>query len=381
MSIFAAIVALCVVIIIHEAGHYLAAVWTGMKVDRFSVFGIGPTILKLGTWRGTEFVISAIPFGAFVLIRGMEISDQEQALAGDAIDDDAWNKAIRAAQGPGSARARKAAAVASPNFRDKPLWARAAVLAGGPVANYLAAMLLLFGLFTVAGERGPVTRIEISEVVAGKPAAAAGLQVGDRIVELDGVAIDPAAGSKPLIDVIKAHPGEPLAVTVERGGQTVAAIVEPTAEGKIGAGLDPTGDRIEMGVGEAAVLAVQGPLDLSKRQLVGLYLLVTGQLDAEVQGPVGIVKGIATSIERGFIPFVTMAAMISTLLGLFNLLPLPALDGGRLTFLGYEALARRRARPGVEEMVHGYGMLALLLLIAVVTVRDLGVIDKVRSFL
>jgi regulator of sigma E protease len=378
MSIFAAIVALCVVIIIHEAGHYLAAVWTGMKVDRFSVFGIGPTILKLGTWRGTEFVISAIPFGAFVLIRGMEPNDEGEP-AGDAIDDDAWAKAIGAAKG--SARAREVPAVASPNFRDKPLWARAAVLAGGPVANYLAAMLLLFGLFTVAGERGPVTRIEISEVVAGKPAEVAGLQVGDRIVELDGVAIDPAAGSKPLIDVIKAHPGEPLAVTVERGGQAVSAIVEPTAEGKIGAGLDPTGDRIAMGVGEAAVLAVQGPLDLSKRQLVGLYLLVTGQLDAEVQGPVGIVKGIATSIERGFIPFVTMAAMISTLLGLFNLLPLPALDGGRLTFLGYEALARRRAKPGVEEKVHGYGMLALLVLIAVVTVRDLGVFDKVRSFL
>jgi len=374
LAAFAAIVALCVVIIIHEAGHYLAAVWTGMKVDRFSVFGIGPTILKLGTWRGTEFVISAIPFGAFVLIRGMEPSDDGERTTGDAIDDDAWAKAVAAAKG--SAPRVKAS---SPNFRDKPLWARAAVLAGGPVANYLAAMLLLFGLFAVAGERGPVTRIEITDVAAGKAAAAAGLQVDDRVIELDGVPVDPTAGPQPLIDVFKAHPGEPVSITVERQGEQVVTTVQPNEQGKIGTNLDPTGDRIPVGVGKAAVLAVEGPLELSRRQLVGLYLLITGQLDAEVQGPVGIVKGIATSIERGLIPFVTMVAMISTLLGLFNLLPLPALDGGRLTFLGYEALARRRARAHVEELVHGYGMLALLGLIAVVTVRELGVIDKLRS--
>jgi regulator of sigma E protease len=378
MSILVAVVALCVVVIIHEAGHYLAAVATGMKVDRFSVFGIGPTVVRLGTWRGTEFVISAIPFGAFVLIRGMELSEHEQTMTGDAIDDEAWATAVAAAKRADG----KPAKAASVNFRDKPLWARAAVLAGGPIANYIAAMVLLFGLFALVGERAPEpTRIEVSEVVAGKPAAAAGLQVGDRIGELDGVPVVPAAGNQALIDVIKAHPGEPLAVVVEREGQAVALTVEPSAEGKIGAGLDPTGDRLPMTVGQAAVKAVQGPIELSRRQLVGLYLLVTGQLDAEVQGPVAIVKGIATSIERGFIPFVSMVAMISTLLGLFNLLPLPALDGGRLSFLAYEAVARRRAKPHVEELVHGYGMLALLSLMAVVTVRELGVVDMIRSFL
>jgi regulator of sigma E protease len=346
-----------------------------MKVDRFSVFGIGPTIVRLGTWRGTEFVISAIPFGAFVLIRGMEPSDEGERVTGDSIDDDAWAKAMAAAKG----ETPKPTRTTSPNFRDKPLWARALVLAGGPIANYLAAMLILFGLFVLAGKGGPVTRIEIAEVQANMPAAAAGLQVGDRIVELDGVAVDPPAGRDPLIEVIKAHPGEPLAITVERQGERVAMTVQPNENGKIGAGLDPTGDRLPVGVGEAAVKAVVVPLELSRSQLVGLYLLVTGQLEAEVQGPVGIVKGIATSIERGFLPFVTMVAMISTLLGLFNLLPLPALDGGRLSFLVYEAISRRRATARVEETVHGYGMLALLGLIAVVTVRELGVIDKIRS--
>jgi regulator of sigma E protease len=382
MSIFAAIVALCVVIVIHEAGHYLAAVWTGMKVDRFSVFGIGPAILKLGTWRGTEFVISAIPFGAFVLIRGMEPGDDEPGPRSgtDAIDDDAWAKAIHAAKGGSAGPAGPAKAKpASPNFRDKPLWARAAVLAGGPLANYLAAMVLVFGLFSVVGKQGQVTHIEVTEVFAGLPAATAGLEVGDRIIEIGGTTVEPKANIGPVIEVIQAHAGKPLEITIERRGQTVFETVEPNDEGKIGAGLAGIREWIPVGAGEATLLAVEWPLARSKEQLVGLYQYITRQIDAEMQGPVGIVKGIASSIERGLVPFITMTALISTLLGLFNLLPLPALDGGRLSFLAYEALARRRANGRTEELVHGYGMLALLSLIAVVTLRELGVIDKIRS--
>jgi regulator of sigma E protease len=358
MSIVAAIVALCVVIILHELGHYLAAVWTGMKVDRFSVFGIGPTILKLGTWRGTEFVISAIPFGAFVLIRGMEISDEERAFAGDAIDEDAWAKAKEA----------------SPNYRDKPLWARAAVLAGGPLANYLTAMVLFFAVYMAAGVPGPASRIEVTQVAEGKPAATAGLEVGDRIVAIGDTPIDPVAGSQAVIDVLVAHPGEALPITLVRNGETVVKTVQPSDEGKIGAGLAPGSDSVPVSAGEAAVLAVERPLAITRAQLVGLYKWITGQLDAEMQGPARIVQHIATSIESGLISFLKTAALISTLLGMFNLLPLPALDGGRLTFLGYEAVARRRASGRVEELVHGYGMLVLLVLIALVTVGD------IRSF-
>ena len=364
MSIVAAIVALCVVIILHELGHYLAAVWTGMKVDRFSVFGIGPTILKLGTWRGTEFVISAIPFGAFVLIRGMEISDEERAFAGDPLEQDAWDKA----------RAAQQAQAPSPNFRDKPLWARALVLAGGPIANYLTAMVLFFGVFLASGVPGPINRIEVTQLADDKPAATAGLEVGDRIVAIGDTPVDPAAGNQAVIDVLVAHPSEPLAVTVVRDGQTLVKTVTPSEEGKIGAGLTAASDPVPVAAGEAAVLAIERPLEITRIQLTRLYKWITGQLDAEMQGPARIVKHIATSIESGMISFLKTAALISTLLGMFNLLPLPALDGGRLAFLGYEAIARRRPSARIEELVHGYGMLALLVLIALVTVGD------IRSF-
>ncbi len=360
MSIVAAIVALCVVIILHELGHYLMAVWTGMKVDRFSVFGIGPTVVKLGTWRGTEFVISAIPFGAFVLIRGMEPDPEAQespAVDLDAVDDDAW------------AKARAASREASVNFRDKPAWARALVLAGGPVSNYLTAMFLFFVVYMMAGVPDSTNPIEITQLADERPAATAGLLVGDQLMAINGTPVEPAAGRQGVVDVLEAHPGEALEVTIVRGGETLTKTVTPSDKGKIGVGLGHTPRTV--GAGEATVMAIERPIAITRIQLSALYKWMTRKIDAEMQGPVRIVKHIATSVEGGLISFLKTAALISTLLGMFNLLPLPALDGGRLTFIGYEAISRRRASPRVEEMVHGYGMLALLVLIALVTVGDI----------
>jgi regulator of sigma E protease len=343
-----AIVALCVVIIVHELGHYLAAVWTGMKVDRFSVFGIGPAIVKLGTWRGTEFVIGAIPFGAYVLIRGMEPEDP---------------------QAPTDPATRRA----SENFRDKPLLSRLFVIAGGPLANYVAAMLLYFGVFAGPGMPGPLAAIEVAGVHDGSIAAQVGLQEGDELVSIAGTEIDPARKGADVVEATRSGRGYVIPIVVRRDGELVQEFVGlPDEEGAM-LGIDMRGrigPREQVGLGTAASEAVRTPLRESGRQLEGLYLLVTGQLEASMQGPVGIVKEIARSADAGLISLITTAAFISTLLGLFNLLPLPALDGGRLCFLVYEGLARRRANPRVEELVHGYGMMALLALILLVTVGD-----------
>ncbi len=364
-----AIVALGLVIILHELGHYLVAVWTGMKVDRFSVFGIGPVVAKLGTWRGTEFVISAIPFGAYVLIRGMEPEpDPEQeagVVDGDAIDEDAWAKARASGQA-------EAAREDSENFRDKPAWARAAVLAGGPVANYLTAMVLFFVVYAVAGIPGKATSIEVTKLAEGKPAEAAGMMVGDELVKIGEAEIDPSQGTQGVVDATEPYMGGSVEVTVLREGEPVVLSVEPAAtKPALGAELRANAENISVSTGQAASMAVEQPFAYTRMQLVGLYQLIAGKAEAEMQGPVRIVKHIATSVQNGFIPFLKMAAIISTLLGLFNLLPLPALDGGRLSFVIYEALARRRASARIEEMVHGYGMLVLLVLLLLVTVGDI----------
>ncbi len=334
-----AIVALCLVIVVHEAGHYVAAVATGMKVDRFSVFGIGPAVLRLGTWRGTEFVVSAIPFGAYVLIRGMEPEEE-----GDA------------APTPDSS-----------NFRDKPLWARFLALFGGPAANYLAAMAIFFGLFAAVGTE----TVAVGGFTEPSPARAAGLAEGDRLVEVAGVPIEPPQAAAKVVRATKAHLGETVEVVVERDGalQTfeVPLAPEPPALG-VSLAVSPWGGPVPWTT--AAAMAVMRPLEISAAQLVALSKLITGQIEGELSGPVAIVKHIKQSAEAGAVPFFFMTAFISTLLGLFNLLPLPALDGGRIVFLAYEAVTRRKPSPQVEGWVHGIGLVALLLLMVFVTIGD-----------
>ncbi|MFO0631547.1 MAG: site-2 protease family protein [Nannocystaceae bacterium] len=346
MSALAAIAALCVVIIVHELGHYLAAIATGMHVDRFSVFGIGPPILRLGRWRGTEFVLSAIPFGAYVQIRGMEADD-----------------------GSGESTPPPSGKV---NFRDARVGARAIVIAGGPIANYLGAMAVLFFVYLGAGVAGPAVAIEVRGVHPGSAAEAAGVQVGDRVVAVAGTRIDPQQSGRDIGTTTRSHLGESIALELQRGDQTVVvrATLPPEAEAPLGIDLLEVAPREPVGVGTALARAVSDPLRDTANQLEGLYLLATGQIKANMTGPVGIVQSIARQADVGLVPFVLMVAFISTLLGMFNLLPLPALDGGRLVFLGYEAVARRRANPRVEELVHGYGMVVLLALILLVTVGD-----------
>jgi regulator of sigma E protease len=340
-----AIAALCVVIILHELGHYLAAVWTGMRVDRFSVFGIGPPILKLGTWRGTEIVVSAIPFGAYVQIRGMEPDDAPEP------DPSA--------------------------FREKPLRSRMLVVAGGPIANYIAAIVMSIGVFAMVGM--PVTEaIEIANVEPESPAAVAGLSPGDRLVAIGDVTIDPSLDGRDVSPTTARLRGQSVDVVVQRGGELVTVRAELRTDpdkGALGIESRLVSKFQPVPFGVAATAGFEAPFLLSAQQLEGLGLLVTGK--ASVAGPVKMVEQMAKEAEFGVVPFILQAAFISALLGLFNLLPLPALDGGRLAFLAYEGIARRRAAARIEEAVHGYGMLALLLLIAVVTVGDVrGILSR-----
>ena len=336
-----AIAALCVVIVIHEFGHYAGAVATGMHVERFSVFGIGPAILRLGTFRGTEFVISAIPFGAYVMIQGMEPEDDE---------------------GP-----PRAPDPHSRDFRDKPLWARFVALVGGPAANYLAAFAILFGVYGVAGTEV----VEIGSFAEVSAARDAGLAEGDQIVRVGDAEVAGAKGPNTVIAETSARLGGTVDVTVRRGDErltrTLHLPAEPPALG-ITMITRPSGNPVP--VTTAAAMAVRRPLEISWAQLEGLYKLVTGQLEGDMTGPVGIVRHIKRSAEAGIVPFLLTTAFISTLLGLFNLLPLPALDGGRITFLAVELVTRRRVPGRVEGMVHGIGMIALLLLMVLVTIGD-----------
>lgn len=355
MAIILAIVALSLLIVIHEFGHYFCAVATGMKVDRFSVFGIGPVVLRLGTWRGTEFVLSAIPFGAYVHIIGMEADDGPASLAvaeggtpGEVPDYDPADPTL---------------------YRNRPVWARMLAILGGPLSNYATAMALGFLALTLIGTEVPLS-MRVDNVVE-EAAQTSGLQAGDELVKIAGTDVTGRGSQEKVGAATAAHKGETVAMVVRRDGQEVTLDLPLTADGKIGIQMSP-GEVIRetYPVGDAAKAAVMFPIKFSAFQLEALGKWVTGRIEGKMSGPVGIVREIAKSAERGLEAFVEIAIKMSTLLGLFNLLPLPALDGGRFTFLLWEAVTRRRVSPRIEETIHGIGMLALLGLILWVTIRN-----------
>lgn len=343
-----AILALSVLIIIHEFGHYACAKLGGMHVDRFSVIGIGPVILRLFTWKGTEFVISAIPFGAYVHIVGMEPEEYAMDEEGNLPDP------------PPGYR----------NFRDSPLWARLLAIAGGPAANYLAAMLMIIGLTASIGLKEPVG-VYVNSFGYGSPAAAAGMEVGDEILSIDG---EPVSGPKyreSVIGLTSDKLGTTVEIEVLRAEErmTIPVALNPEAPA-LNAGLQDKGEYIAISPVKAIAFGVKWPFERTAEQLSGLWSLITGQQKAKVGGPVAIAKAIKTSADRGFVDLIVFSALISTVLGMFNLLPLPALDGGRLIFLFYELIARRPPNKMIEERIHMGGMIALLGLIAWATVND-----------
>jgi regulator of sigma E protease len=349
-----AILALSVLIIIHEFGHYACAKIGGMHVDRFSVIGIGPVILKLFTWRGTEFVISAIPFGAYVHIVGME--PEEYAM------DEQGNLPPP----PPGYR----------NFRDSPLWARLLAIAGGPVANYIAAMLLIIGAVSAVGLKEPVG-VEVVSFGYGSPAAAAGIAVGDEIVSIDGEPISGPDYRQSVIDLTADKLGTTVEIAVlrpsESGGEfeTLEFPVALNAQAPaLNASLANKGDYVPVSPGRAIAYGIEWPFAKTREQLVGLWSLITGSVEAKVGGPVAIAKAIKVSADKGVVDLIVFSALISTVLGMFNLLPLPALDGGRLIFLFYELIARRPPNKVLEERIHMVGMIGLLALIAWATVND-----------
>lgn len=332
-SIVISVLALGVLVIIHEAGHYLVALWGGMKVSRFSV-GFGPALLT--SQRGeTVFQVGAIPLGGYVQIDGMHPED------GTDPDD------------PRS-------------FVNRPRHLRAAAILAGPVANYLLAFLMLFALFAIAPPAPPV---EIGGVLEDSAAAEAGLEVGDRIVGADGERFESERDFHRAIRK-SSETGAPMALMVVREGETRVVQLVPR-DGLIGiryalAGSGPPGE-----VWGAVSRAGSAIVGWTTGVIGALASLLTASGTATVSGPIGIVKDLSTQMQASGWGALWLIAHLSVMLGFFNLLPIPALDGARLVFLAVGAVRRREVEPRLEAVVHGVGFLMLLGLMLVVSWFDL----------
>jgi regulator of sigma E protease len=337
MNWIPAILAIGALIVVHEAGHFVVARLCGMRVERFSI-GFGPAIAKWRSRKGTQFQLAPIPFGGFVEIKGMNILEEIEPEDRSA-------------------------------YPNRPAWQRFVTIFAGPATNYLFAVVLAFGVFSIAGMQDGSPHDTIAKTIEGYPAHEV-LQPGDKIIAVDGAPYD-----RTLPEIMAADPAAERTLTVERGGEQIDVKLTPKyseTEKRYLIGIEQweAKPRVDVGIGTAAKEAAIYPAVQTKVILTGLYEWIFGEAEGEMRSVVGIAEIGAKTFEAGWVEFLTLLMILNVYLGLFNLFPLPALDGGRLVFLGYEMVTRRRANPKFEATIHMVGVLALAVLLVVVTFND-----------
>lgn len=334
------VVGLGLLIVLHEGGHFLVARLCGMRVERFSI-GFGPQLIGF-KWGGTQFQIAPVPLGGFVQITGLNPTEEF-----DRTDPYVY-----------------------PN---RPRWIRLLTILAGPAANYLSAIVLMLGVLLAFGS--PSKTQKVTEPRPGKPAAMAGIMAGDVLVEANGHAVSYDA---PISDVIRAGQGAPVTIKVLRKGQPMTFVVTPehVASGayQVGIEIGPVDERTPVNIRTALHDAVVYPYYMSGFVLNNLYELARGHVRLrDLSGPVGITKEMAKAAKRGGLEFLEFVAMLSVYLGIFNLLPIPALDGARAVFLLIESVRRRTVNPRIEAAIHSVGFVLLFGMLIIVTFKDVFV--------
>ncbi len=345
---------LVLLIVVHEFGHFLAAKIFRVRVNEFGI-GFPPRAFLIGTWGGTEYTLNWIPFGGFVKLFGEEEGSQH---------------------GAGS-------------LIDSPRWKQAVILVAGVTANMVIAWVLFVGAYT-AGilhvVEGPVEngRLLVTDVVLGSPADAAGIKPGDEVLKVEDVIGAEAELSPAGIQAfVSERGGRDVMIDYIRGSATSTAIVRPAH-----AVISEEAGRPAVGLGLAVVTAEALSLSESVRaasfstyntlmlSLDGLWDIIKGALRGNpslenVTGPVGIIGAVGEASQNGWGYVLALAAFISVNLAIINLIPIPALDGGRLLVVGIEALMRRDAPKLAMQLLNAFGIALIILLMITVTYQDI----------
>jgi regulator of sigma E protease len=331
-----------VLVFVHELGHYLAARWRGVHVDAFSI-GFGRPLLQGTDRRGTEWRLGWIPLGGYVKLHGQETPADVPAEQ-------------RATWRDGQ------------TFHAKPVGSRAIVVAAGPIANFLLAILLFAGLYGTIGQ--PMGGTGIGAVVEGSPAARAGLQPGDEILELDGMRV---TRFEQVQRHIQPRAGQSVEMRVARDGTEVTLHAVPEArdgvQGAVGVlGVQGGAARFErLDPASALVAGAVQTADVTWQTLAGVAEMLTGSRSAkELGGPIRIAEISGEAASLGIVPLVNLMALLSVSLGLLNLFPIPLLDGGHLVFYAAEAIRGRPLPPKAQEYGFraGFALLVTLFLFA-----------------
>lgn len=356
------IVLLSILVFVHELGHFLVAKWAGVFVEEFG-FGLPPKIFskKFGE---TELSLNWLPIGGFVKLFGED----------EATDIEYLNEQKkRGVKFPANFLRDR-------SFQGKSKKVRAAILSAGVVMNFLLAVGITTVLLT-QGVKEPTGSVTIERISTLSPAEKAGLHVGDTLTVLkseDGTVIHPKTPTE-LITYVNAHKGKPIAVQIMRDDTQLDVILTPRVE--VPAGEGPLGVAItDLAVHvypwtQAPIKALEINVTRGKDMFVSLASVV-GRLitlhapDADVAGPIGIAQVTGQAVKFGWQAVLELASILSLNLAIINILPIPALDGGRLLFVVLEKILGRRVKPAFERSTHQIGMIVLLLLIFLVSVND-----------
>lgn len=332
-------------VMIHELGHYMVAKWIGVKVIEFS-FGFGP---KLVGYQGKEtlYALRIIPLGGFVKLHGMdaEIDENGQSVIAPLND--------------------------VKSFMNKPVWQRIAVIAAGPIMNFVLAIILFVGVFAYLGIPTQGTSNQIGSLVQGKPAAISGIQPGDKILAVNQ---EPTLDWNRLTEVIHSKPDQVLSITIEKANgkqQKLSLKTEKDAQTGYGMiGIAPEVNYMHASILQSTRFGLERTLDFTKYIVVTLTQMITGKIPAEVGGPVMIAQVIGEGAHQGLANLLSLTGVLSIQLGLINLFPIPALDGSRIVLLLIEGLRGKPLNPEKENMIHLVGFVLLMALMVAVTYKD-----------
>ncbi|MFQ5857169.1 MAG: RIP metalloprotease RseP, partial [Anaerolineae bacterium] len=344
----AVIPVLGLLVFVHELGHFLAARWMKVQVEEFG-FGYPPRLATLFERDGVKYTINLLPLGGFVRMVGEEGDfDTEGSL-----------------------------------YQKQP-WQRAIVLAAGPAMNLVLAAAVL-ALVLWLGAPKPHGSVVVLEVAPDSPAAQAGLQAGDMIRAIGGEVTD---STEAVVEATSKYLGQPTEVVIERNGDTFTRTVlfrrpqdRPRDQGAMGVVIELqsvesiTYERVSIPV--ALTQGLLRTAQLFLLMLIGLgdlvlRLLSGTQVPGGVAGPIGIAQLSGEAAQQGIRTLLNFTGFLSVNLALLNLLPLPALDGGRLVFVIVEWIRGKRIPPEREAVVHFIGMVVLIGLMAVVSYFDLA---------
>ncbi|WP_300341582.1 RIP metalloprotease [Fusobacterium sp.] len=334
MEILIAILVLGIIIFIHELGHFMTAKFFKMPVSEFSI-GMGPQVYSYDTIK-TTYSFRAIPIGGFVNIEGMEVDSK--------LED---------------------------GFNSKPAYARFIVLIAGVFMNFLLAFIIMFSSIYING-KPIISEKPIIGTIFKEAQSSEYLKVKDRIIEIDGKKIDSWKDISEKLKGIKE--ADEVEIKLERDGKIEELEVPLTYDSNTKnymLGILPEYSVEKFSVIEATELTFKSGIKIVEDTIVGLKMMITGQVKAkEISGPIGIIKVVGEASRDGLGIVLWLMALLSINVGVLNLLPLPALDGGRIIFVLLEMVGIK-VNKKLEERVHMVGMLVLFGLIIFITTNDI----------